>query len=71
MPRKARRHIPKDEQKKRGPPSYFAGAPLQLLQSNLQAYIDTHGNREAFWARFNSAWHTKYPPTMTEKEKKQ
>ncbi|THV01161.1 hypothetical protein K435DRAFT_854016 [Dendrothele bispora CBS 962.96] len=60
--------IPKEQQKKRGAPSYFAGAPLKLLFQHLQGYIDSHGNREQFWAKFNVEWHKKYPPNLTSKE---
>ncbi|THU79199.1 hypothetical protein K435DRAFT_875759 [Dendrothele bispora CBS 962.96] len=65
------RTIPKEQQKKRGAPSYFAGAPLKLLFQHLQGYIDSHGNREQFWAKFNAEWHKRYPPDLTSEEKKE
>jgi hypothetical protein len=54
--------------KPRGNQGYFAGKPLQMLQSYLPEYITSLGNREPFWSKFRGEWQRKYPGNLTPEE---
>jgi hypothetical protein len=71
MPRTQRKKIPIEQQKVRGNRGYFAGEPLEFLQSYIPEYIATLGNRENFWSKFQAEWEAKYPSKLTSSESRE
>jgi hypothetical protein len=71
MVKGSRKKVSAEEQKSRGNTGYFAGEPLELLQSYLPDYIQSFGNREAFWSNFRGEWNRKYPSKLTPTEMKE
>jgi hypothetical protein len=71
MVKRSQRKVSAEEPKSRGNTGYFAGEPLELLQSYLPDYIQSFSNREVFWSNFRGEWNNKYPSKMTPTELKE